>query len=35
VHKSLYLYLEMCIHTENTNHSIHKFVNQVGVNDRS
>jgi len=35
MYKSLYLYLEICIHTENTNHSINKFVKQVGVNDRS
>ena len=35
MHKSLYLYLEICIHAENTNHSINKFVKQVGVNDRS
>jgi hypothetical protein len=35
MHKSLYLYLEMCIHTENTNHSINKCVKQVDVNDRS
>ena len=32
--KSLYLYLEICIHTGNTNHSIYKFVKQVGENDR-
>ena len=35
MHKSLYLYLEICIHTGNTNHSIYKFVKQVGENDRS
>jgi hypothetical protein len=29
MHKSLYLYLDMCIHTENTNHSINIFDKQV------